>query len=643
MFHDSLLLIPILACLSTSFIECEVSLVNPFFRLSPALVEAFQSFLLTAKPNSHFSYSPLCLIDSFRIRFNSIVSLNVKDLVLEINDFYNPFSSAPIFQISMSTISMKFKKSRFKVNCGPSNFSFFFDGLLHQMCSLPSSDLKLNLFFFNFQNEIKKIPTFVPVDSSKLASKDYDPFFQYRTKSYGFSSQLYFEKDHAIWNLDLIQPLVDYFYAKRIEKDVFQLPPIIRRYIDHHPQLNSYKLKVRFPFNKFFRNKMISLIQTADRPLKFKISNSETSLSSKKFSLHFSENESQLGQIVFNRFLLQKAQKYSLFIRYVEISIIPQFVNHLSLWKCDLPFLKKNPISISSNTYDYLSSLFKLKSFHALIPRITITLTIPNGKEKITCIFSDIKIKQYLNPDGCAMSIFSVSHGNAFSRSSCPLISFDTIAMTSFQASNIDFVFVKARSVILQICEGDNEVLFPTLFSFTSSLPTRFKHSSEFDVLSKFQVENLTIRLLNASEVSVLSLELKEFYFGFVDNVDESQNITSKCGAAKAIQESANDHFHLIFEHSVSVHQILWVQIIKAKRIMKYPVYDNVNIKLSPFELRISIPFFQEILKMFPFLDSIRSFDIESEFQNDEGQDSELLDTLETIDHAKSESSLFLK
>lgn len=344
------------------------------FRYTLALNELRQDSLIGTMQfrKKKFKFRRLSFLDNFRLRYRMRFSLNIDLFNIDYNTQNDAYSTIPLF---------KFQLPHFQVVCNDNdifefNAEFLNIKILNNeqldysfLMTLPSPSLQLKYLLNNgfYENCIKSIkskirpnnisklnhllftqnellllkcfckqrPFFIPVESTKMADVNYDPFQLFRANSYSLHYTLEFNsKNNASLNLDYIQPLIDNFFKKKPLGGFIKPVNFFNVYLNR-PVLNYFKLFVKFPSLSISLNHnqlngklhgedfTMNLTKTIKERTTIKvnqIADSESNSNEIK-QPNPNSNEQISGSSSINQLLVKKSNRYSIEMNSNEISL----------------------------------------------------------------------------------------------------------------------------------------------------------------------------------------------------------------------------------------------------------------------------------------------------------------------------------
>lgn len=619
--------IPSLSQESISFIKLNTNATKMYLKKSPIFNEWKQDWKLgTSKfrKKGSASYQKLALFDKLRIKFRFKAKMNFDMFEVGYIPNSNPYLERPIILFQAPKFNFKFNGKDFRISSS-SIILKVLDGIDYKFfASLPKVNVDLNIISFN-PNQ-KQRPVFIPINSFRVTDTEYDPFEFYRTYTFSIHSEISFGMKNSTIDLNLLNIFLAAIKSQKSVLEEFIKPPYFAKRRRINPTLSYFDIQVKLPNTFSIILDSISL-KTKGKPIKLSYNTekgSKLSVNIPSLQIDSKFNE----QLIFksklynfniqrcNKFIILNIEKSKLEIHSKLTKYFHDILNSLNSFKS---LSKKKPALSLPNNFSFDDFLFYYpeNKIVSSIDTMAIKFYIDDKEKSILSNIQDIKYIQNANENGIKMHTLFVTSFNVITRNNdIPLFNIDVSELKFSNSSNYTIKYVKSQKIAINPTEEDFNFFIPAIKKYLHKIKEIEKKSEPSDIkikpaaLTKVILSCISINLIAENNISLLSFVAHNILTESTKNSDKSETLSIIINQIIIQDELSNDSFKMVLE--TPEEKFLSVKIKKARKtIMKCPIFQEIIINVSPFVIRINMPFLKKLAKFFPSSDEIRMLDLD--------------------------------
>lgn len=651
--------IPLLSTRGVAFNDMHGTMDYAYSKSAPSILEFFQDskIMTTVFRQQKYKFTKLSFFDACRMRFQVNWDFQVKEIEYGYNDTLRAF-----------------KLNDYAIGCLPNcrfrliNGEFLADGpeliakvltprgyrpLItftepHAYTFLPSK---------NPRNPTGERPLLLPVDSKRLLDPTYDPYEKYRTITFGLIIKTKFAKTPATMDGDLVLPVIEQLLGKHPLSSQFVRMIFFATKFNPRLILNFTEVDVVLPtiYISYHNNDVLAkLIANEDFMLHFNmiIYNRQFSmlLESPSLSLVLDAYSYYLLGLDINSLSFKIANRRTEFLAdKINIDISSRIINFLQLFKVKLPqFMFKKIPTVSSmpdlNDIKELYQYFTHTLVYCKVPKITAQFNITNLNLSMKLVINDTVFELRDNPSLAKMMSIAIQKLFVIGVTGAP-------SLVEICKVQVHHAFSNDRMIdIIQIIDIESNVKSDDLDFFKLTLPrlksrigqiatlfaqdgNKTNKEEDFDVkkqlVKKFEnkqialLNNISIKFIQEDRISLLTIALADIAAHRCQKLDGSSSIFFSLFKLHITHDLGMDQFKYILQTNLQDQQtpFLVFKITQPSLKMKFPVFDRIEISLSYFIIRISLPFIKQFKNFFPTAETIQLLDLEQESEDSEEED----------------------
>lgn len=661
--------IPQIASKGVTFIKATGPIQHTYLKWSTALMEFFQDNKLASYifVKNKFQCKKLGFVDFIRIRFRCLFDFQIDSMDYGYNDGTRAFAFPDFLLMNFENSHLTFDGRYFHLISNKYFVKVLTDKGFNTLLSFPDCEFYVVLPSVNHLNNGIKRPVFIPIDSSRVTDPTYDPYELFRTSTFGTEVKGRFSDSYGLIDMDCFQPFIDHYFYPRRRDSVFLLP------FKFAPR--SYPLCL---YTYTDVDAIAPKINIIYRQGEFEAKVIGTKESPVHFNGHFAKGDitvdvfSELATIILNiqsQPMLKTAIADFSYKRYKEghtiisgkeinVDLSVNIIPHISEIDFTLPQKKKQYTAIEdilmhSDLIKKYSSLF----FQVNFPLANVRLFFDDPANSFNIILEALNVQINRDENKAGLFIFNLDSMKLMSVYEAPLLEVTSFDMNHAGASNLNIDFISLKKVGINLKPIDVEVISER----AAELVARFKKFSIPMIKAPKEekqpktnrlsvvVDSVTFKLTRPDgNVIFLNSLLKEIELKMLQQMDGSQRISISLKQAIALNENANDEFRTIFDSSgKSQDGFISVLISKTKNMMKYPVFDQIILKLSPFVVRIPFKFVKDLMVFFPSADDLKILDFDADDDGvtieTEPIEPQIIEDDIQIDQNASENAIFIR
>ncbi|OHS99616.1 hypothetical protein TRFO_33877 [Tritrichomonas foetus] len=538
--------IPQLSCRSVTFANINANCEYGKLLMTPVELETLQdtrlNMILYRKIN--FLFKRLNFIDNCRLRFRVKANIDFKILSAQYNDVSRAYESNPFCECCFNGTKFIFDGKDYHVNSETMTVNLLSSyGYMKRVAIFYDPSIFVSLPSSNPLNPKGNIPIFIPIDSSKIRDKNYDPFEKYRTSSFYTYVKVTFNnhknnhysnqqnnnnlnniggiqsssKNLKYGSITLddrdVQSLLDEFLTPRFIEDVYRRPI---HFVKRFTPLMLYaftEVNVEFPPLSITLLDNTLNVKVYGAPIYFSVHNKNQiptiTVASENLNIVATYLAREIAFLQIHTLFVSKiGEENNVHVKSISGDISTDFLSMITTKKINITMPKKKnkaPTIIENkvfNTFDDFKKIFKFISMTATLDSFKIKLHLSNT----LLITADINNFSYLiskvqNPknssqqqsqilnQSASLNTISASNINIKYGESNKLIDLLNFETNFAIASNLVVLYVKAKELDLTFRPADIEV-FQGFYNDQISLFSNEKNDQTIDNIDDINHNN---------------------------------------------------------------------------------------------------------------------------------------------------------
>ena len=626
---------------NTSFLaKGDFHSMNAIFRYSPAVQEIIQDFDFAIRDPflSLFQFVDIKKWDIYRIMFHLIGSISFDNFEITYTDAIRPFAQKPLLNIILPNFLFSYNGEKFDMNFD--SFTLFFNSgnYSQRIFKLPKFVMSCEFISINYENpDNSPPPLFIDIESSRYLDQKYDPFAEYRTNSYKLNIDIDCttnKNEHAVINLDVLQPVINEMIANPAPCystffDFISLPQKAMKFA-------GMKANIKFPsiIVSLLKESLTSKVSAFSTSLDFTLINkdsdeSTSTVSVPKFDAIFSSLGQHLGVFTFEKLNLTTIgnHKNNITLNSISADMQPQLIAMLMQLDIKFPESKEADPFIAPSVIDQtnIDSFTKEAASNTSILLKKITIQLLDGSNfpprltvddfTFSILVNDkresIKVLQFEQFQICT-SYFT---NHPLMRSNQMKLNF------AIDSTHFALYLQMNGSTEVHLRPADFDVIIPQLkMLLPAAMKPKLEEKSGSAITMNIviSIEHSIIINFMKNDDKVLAMVMATgFTLTHISGAGGNEDTKSSLMHLKITDETSTDEFHEAFCSTSDKPQFI-MTMQERKKTMKCPVFNKINVTLSPFDLHVSLKFIDEMIKFFPSTLDLNIFDFDQTDMNEE-------------------------
>lgn len=632
-----------------------------------------------------FKYKRIAFLDFMKLRFKLALQMDFSSFHYEYNDPSRAYEHQPFVDCCFNRVRLNIDDSNMKLTSETMEILILsLHGEKKRIGLFYDPVVKLQLTRSNKQNLSGECPLFIPIDSSRLKDPSYDPFEKSRTRTYSTRGEMTFNNSkYASFSFEDrdLQSLIDEFGTPRPLSSIFRKP---FRFVNPFTPLMVYActdFSITIPPISFNFHEDSKNIKIYGSPIVITVSKksiaSSIIIAAASLDMPISLDSKEIGLIQLRGFLFSRMNsESSLTIDSVHGGISVKDI--ITLTKFNIHFPKKDEKNkrhtIIENRvfkdFQEFKSLYKNPIFKCLIEKCTFKIKF---SEQLALLLNANKCEYNFTRDiqngtktalSSSLNTVIMEKLNISYQNGMKIIGINNFDANLSIASNLIVCYVSMTSFNFSFRPNDLEILQSVLtlnlsrtndVEIANSVLESENSDSESDsndnTTQKKRVKNVprSVAFNEKTNQSRFNLNKILFFGGSIDVIElaliyhdsvlisseienlegsfksypnGAENITAVVQYMKIVHDRGDDIFRVLFESTNSSETpFLNLCFVQTRRIMKCPVFEKIDIKLSPFVIRVAIPLIKKLIRIFPAFESLEMFtfdDVPTEITDEE-------------------------
>jgi len=607
--------IPQVASRSVIFLDIH-SLFEEFgVRFSPSILEFTQDFKFATSlfRIRKFKIKHMQFIDLCRFRLRVKAEMKANHLRIGINTNMDPYREFSSMELDFCQAKFLYDGQSFLLESDSLQVSTFNRIPNKPFITLYSPQFLIKFSSHNPVGSNYPRPLFIPVDSSRILDSSYDPFELYRTHTFSFDIKASFADIPSLVDIDQFQYVIDLFLAKKRTIELYQRPAIFAKRFTPWPKFSHINLSMQVPQLSMTMSNCSISIKVVGQPISILYNGSDQILciESKSIIIPSLINSRPFFSVSMNDFSLKKNPS----ILQISASDSVIDITQTFFQKCPefvFQFPKKQNLSelgVFENNND-LYTHFVNTIMSVVFRSITFRIMFTEENKMLQGLLKNLILETRHNDQKLALHTIVMNYAEIKSDSSIPLIKLEGPQICLSTAINRTISTFTITHVDMNISQEENEFFTPLIKKILKGSKPKSpeRNPALFFLLN---ISKLHIKLLQHDRSPMLSAGVEDINAMVNRQIDQSDIFKIVIKKLNAIQDHANDIYHDLFEVKKSTFPLFSLQMSRTKPIMRCPVFDRIEAKISPFIIKVSIPFLKEVGLFFKSTDDLHVLDIE--------------------------------
>lgn len=625
--------VPQISSPSVTFVKVGLKGKSGLLKLTPVQLETFQDTKLntTIYRLMMVQFQRLAFIDNCRIRFRAYLQANLDKFFVQYNDVLRAYAPSAFAEAVFPNADITFDGTSFHMNHADSLTARLLSrdcmkrvAIFHEpvvLVSLPS---------FNHLNPSGKRPVFIPVDSSKILDKTYDPFKKYRTEEFHTYVHVKFNNDKyaSIYlNCEEIQSLVDEFLASHSILDLYRRPILFLKRFQPRILYTHTEVCVDFPpMSISMFNDSLSL-KLYGSTIFFSVHNKNfvptVNVSFSNINIPILINSNEIAKLHINNFIFSlKGTQKSIKTDFVSVQIIMDSIKNIVGLEIYVHLAKKKIEKLLPDNIDFKNKSdiiehFNNKVFDIDVSKIDASLFLQNQESP------DLEINNFCysilsDSNNCLVNVFNFDNLMVkLSSRNKPLLSITDFSLYLSIVTNLIYLYSSLNESIFYIELSDAEI-FSEIFNELTFLKMFFLMPKKDTYLRSFilRLNSNYIKIsFSISESILISSEIIKFSSFLHLFTNFSCIIEASINGLRITDEFAKDSYHEMFRN-FSDYNFFQINMVKERKLMKCPVYKKIEVAVQPFVIRIPVPLIKKLIKIFPTVELLQLFAFDNEMDD---------------------------
>jgi len=608
--------IPAIASPSVYFFDEDVSIDSLDIKISPSMKEIKQDFKLALRifRRKKFLFRRVRFFDYLRLRMKTRFSMNIKTLKLEINDTNTQFTKFALFEVVVPNMSFRYNGDCFVFSSQNIALKSINDLSFRQFLVLPNPKLTFQFISTN-PFSTGNSPIFIFVDSSRVADPTYFPYEKYCTHTYSLQCNLQFGDGNIVFNLDNALPLIERIIAKPASYNRFISPPAFLPKPFPYPTFSHIDFSTEIPKVIIIMQQGRTVFRLSGDPMKLWI-NSKDHLSLKiecnEYLINGFFNENPMLTLILNQLNVQKGFHTTASISYFRIKMNHQFVNSIEIPKIHIPMKKPKSGVIEYIPFDCIDS-YSNSIASLTIGTFELRVLFDEHNSELGLVINSFVFEHALDDDGKKVFKYSSNNISTFINNNVPFLTIYTPSLFMFSPEFILLFDTNAISLEINPYDYEFASYLKQLYPSTSNQIPKSEKAQKFKCMHA-NIKTLLLNVRNQENRILVNSEASLFSFKFKSSPNGEMVLSTVIKSISVKDETCSLPFRDIFVPMSQTEQpILSFFAKKASNVMKCPVYEKIDIKLSPFILSISMPFIKHLISVFPSAEDLRALDLDTD------------------------------
>ena len=636
-------LIPGVSARSVNFINFDLNSKKINVKSAPTFSAAKQDLKLGTAlfRDKKYKFRKIYTFDKMRIRCRWLFSIKSEELNVHHFEKQNPYSPTPFLDIVLPKFVLNFDRRVYTVTSNAIFVKIPSPIGSKLLLTMPPPNITCRVISHNPDNKTNGTrPTFVPIDSYRITDREYKPYEQYCTWTYSVHATADFGDSFMSINGDLLQSILKVFMNKPLVVNCYVSPAKYVFRFHPYPTFSFFELNLTLPKISIGLNRdKISMKLTGD-PLVVKLSTEEgfkIACNSSSSTITATLCEKELLKMTLVGLDISSREMILIKARSIQGELASDAFTHLSEFNIELPPPKKKKPLPMLTTETELMNHFTTPKFRIEAIESSLKVRLVGTTNAATILMKNMIFEKRKNDTKTSLNIIRVKEFSVFTKGSIPLASIEGLTLHQASGLSTAIKLLSVHKCAVNFRPDDFDDFIPSLQAYTSEKQKEDEVENikqNRDSLISLTLDDANVVFHHPDGYPMCTTDISGTRLYYLANTDKSAVINFSIASLNAVDELSEDNFKQMFK-STTEHELIEIKIKRAKHIMKRPVIERIEGKVSSFILAISIPFIKTLIAIFPSAKDLKALDID----NDEDEQNAKLATNAPPDDL-SESSI---